>query len=249
MTSFNDIAAGFVRWTASAAMSAIYTPIICGTAVFSRRAAYRLAQRWSRAQLRVFGIDLEVVLEEPLDESRGYVFVHLNQTSLIEWFLTPAAMWRPVRSVINVEFALFPFVGQMAIALGAAVVVRQWPAQAKRALERAARHLRQGDCFGISLEGRRSPDGRLSPYRKGPVVLAIKGQADLVPFFLEGAREVLPYGAWSPRPGRVRVVFLRPIRVAGLGYQDRNVLLERLRDAAEVALGERPPAGLGWSAD
>jgi 1-acyl-sn-glycerol-3-phosphate acyltransferase len=146
--------------------------------------------------------------------------------------------------VINLEFALFPFVGQFAVALGSTVVVRQWPSQAKRALERAVRLLKRGECFVISFEGRRSPDGHLSRYRKGPVVLAIDAQVDLVPFYIEGARDVWPYGAWVPRPGRIRTVFLRPIRVAGLSYEDRDALLETVIDLAEPLLAERPPLRL-----
>jgi 1-acyl-sn-glycerol-3-phosphate acyltransferase len=225
----------------SAAVSLIYTPIICGSALVSRRAAHRYLRSCSRAQLRVFGIDLEVAMEAPLEEGRAYVFAHLNQTSLLESFIYPSVLPLPFRMVINIEFTLFPFVGQWLIALGATVVVRQWPAQAKRALEGAVRGLNRGECYGISLEGRRSRDGRLAPYRKGAVVMAIDGQADLVPFYLEGAREAWPYGAWAPRPGRVRAVLMRPISVAGLSYQDRDALVERLRDVAEEALGERPP--------
>jgi 1-acyl-sn-glycerol-3-phosphate acyltransferase len=244
MTGLRDIPIGIARWIESAAISAVYTPIICGAALVSRRAAHRLLHRWSRAQLRVFGIDLEVELEEPLEEGRSYVFAHLNQTSFLESFIYPSVLPWPFRMVINIEFTLFPFVGQMLIALGATVVVRQWPAQAKRALEWAVRHLKRGECYGISLEGRRSRDGRLSRYRKGAVVMAIEGQADLVPFYIKGARESWPYGAWLPRPGRVRAVLMRPISVAGLTYRDRDALIERLRDVAEEALGERPPSSL-----
>ena len=241
LSHLGDVLAGIGRWVASAAVSTIFTPIIFGAALLSRSAAYRLSQQWSRVQLRIFGIDVDVACEGTLDENRGYVFAQLNQASLIEWFLSPVVMPRPVRSVINLEFALFPFVGQMAVALGATVIVRQWPWQAKRALERAVRHLERGDSIVISFEGRRSPDGRLARYRKGPVVLALDAQVALVPFYLVGAREILPYGAWAPRSGRVRAVFLPPIPVAGLGYKDRDALLERVRDAAEASLGERPP--------
>jgi 1-acyl-sn-glycerol-3-phosphate acyltransferase len=241
MTGLLDIPIGIARWIESVAVSVIYTPLICGAAPFSRRAACRLLRRWSLAQLRVFGIELEVEIEEPLGEDRAYVFAHLNQTSFLESFIYPSMMPRPLQMVINIEFTLFPFIGQWLVALGATVVVRQWPAQAKRALEGAVQRLKRGECYGISLEGRRSRDGRLSRYRKGAVVMAIEGQADLVPFYIEGARESWPYGAWLPRPGRVRAVLLRPISVAGLTYRDRDALIERLRDIAEEALGERPP--------
>jgi 1-acyl-sn-glycerol-3-phosphate acyltransferase len=238
--SVRAILDGCARWAASATVSAFYAPLIVGAALVSRSAAHRMAQRWSRAQLRVFGIVLDVTCDHPLDDRRGYVFALLNQTSLIEWFLSPVAMPRPTRTVINLEFAFFPFVGQFAIVLGSTVIVRQWPSQAKRALERAVRQLKQGECFVISFEGRRSPDGHVSRYKKGPVVLAIEAQADLVPFYIDGARDVWPYGAWVPRPGRIRTVFLHPIRVAGLSYADRDALLATVRHLAEALLTERP---------
>jgi 1-acyl-sn-glycerol-3-phosphate acyltransferase len=241
MTRLRDIAIGILRWTESATVSVIYLPIVCGAAIVSRPTAYRLLQQWSRAQLRVFGIDLEVESEAPLDEDRAYVFALLNQTSLLETFIFPCISPRQLRMVINVEFALVPFIGQMVVALGATVIVRQWPAQAKRALEGSVLRLRRGQCYGISIEGRRSRDGRLSRYRKGAVVMAIEGQADLVPFYLVGARESWPYGSWLPRPGRVRAVFMRPIQVAGATYHDRDDLVEKLRNVAEEVLGERPP--------
>jgi 1-acyl-sn-glycerol-3-phosphate acyltransferase len=50
-------------------------------------------------------------------------------------------------------------------------------------------------------EGRRSPDGRLSPCKKGPVVLALNSGADIVPFYFEGASAACPTGAG--RRGRV----------------------------------------------
>ena len=227
-------------WTKSALKTAVHIPAIRAAARTSPAAAYRVLQSWSREQLGIFDIDVDVFEESALSPERPYVFVHLNQTSLLEAFLLPRVLDRPLRVVVNWEFACFPFAGPSVVAAGGLVVVRQWRAQATWMLRRAVDNLRRGESIAISIEGQRSPDGRLSRYRKGPVVMAIEAGADLVPLYFEGARELWPYGDWAPRPGRVRANLLRPISVRGLTYADRDRVLEQLRALARERLGHSP---------
>lgn len=225
------------RLSRSALTTALYTPVIRAAARVSAASAYRMLQGWSRDQLGIFDIDLDVFAEERLDPERSYVFVHLNQTSLLEAFLLPRVLDRPSRIVVNWEFACFPFAGPSVVAAGGIVIVRQWRAQATWMLGQAVEHLKRGESIAISIEGRRSPDGRLCRYRKGPVVLAIEAGVDLVPIYFEGARELWPYGEWAPAPGRVRANLLRPISVNGLTYADRDRVIEQLKSLAHERLG------------
>ncbi len=118
------------------------------------------------------------------------------------------------------------------------MVVRQWPAQRRRALERAKRHLRRGDSFYISIEGYRSPGGLL-PYRTGPVRLALAGGATLVPLVIRGAEGCLPYGEWRIAPGLVRIVAAERIPTRGLGEDRVAELVGRLRSIAEDELAQQ----------
>ncbi len=113
----------------------------------------------------------------------------------------------------------------------------EWPAQAKRAMDRVAHDMRhRGRSFGMSVEGRRSPDGRLSDFKGGAAFLAIATQARVVPFIFHGAREALPMGAWRVRPGRIYSTALEAIDTRGLTQDDRHDLTERLRRIAEREL-------------
>ena len=117
--------------------------------------------------------------------------------------------------------------------------MRQWPRQARRALEKISGYLQGGGNVLISIEGRRSKDGSLSPYKKGPVVMALQAQARIVPVFLQGTRVCMPYGAWRIREGRVVVKFLEPISTEGRGYEDRDTLLDHLGAIARRELDIR----------
>lgn len=50
---------------------------------------------------------------------------------------------------------------------------------ARAALDRAAIRVKNGENCFISIEGRRSTDGSLSPYKRGVAVLAISAQGSM----------------------------------------------------------------------
>jgi 1-acyl-sn-glycerol-3-phosphate acyltransferase len=142
---------------------------------------------------------------------------------------------------MTVEYALIPLLGWAHFVLGGVVVVRQWKAQARRALERCLRHLENGKSVVLSIEGRRSPNGELGSYKKGPAILAIAAQARVVPILVQGASRCLPYGEWRVRPGRIDVVLLKAVDTRGLTLADRGGLVARLRTLAESHLSVAAP--------
>ena len=70
------------------------------------------------------------------------------------------------------------------------IIIRQWPAQAKRQIDRAATYVAKGGLVHLSAEGKRSEDGELNPYKKGPVVMALQSQKPIYPIYLVGTRKV-----------------------------------------------------------
>ncbi|NTX12814.1 1-acyl-sn-glycerol-3-phosphate acyltransferase [Myxococcus sp. CA056] len=231
-----------LRWSAAcAAIPPLLTPALLLGPV-SQGASDALMRAWCLWARRVFGVDVEVVDHNAgRYDAAAYVFLQLNQTSLSETFVTPPALPRPALIFMNLGFAVLPFAGWVPLSQGSTVVVRQWHAQARRAVDRATEALRRGASYYMSIEGLRSPDGALGPYKKGAAVLAIRSGATIVPMVFHGARAVLPVGEWRVRPGRVRVELLPAMETRGLRYEDRDVLLQRLRELAEAHGLGRPP--------
>ena len=240
-SSIPSVPRSLARWGLALTTSAIGMTGAALVRLASPVAAQRLIRATCALDHRIFRLDVRLhdrsagVYERP-----PYVFVHLDQTSLSESFLLPWLAPRPYRIIVNLEYALLPVLGWVNFALGARIVVRQWPAQAKRTISRAIDDLRRGDTYLISIEGRHSPDGALQPYKKGPVVMAIESGATIVPFLTLGARERLPHGEWRMRPGPVDVVLLEPISTKGLTYDDRDALVARLRALAEREIAAWP---------
>ncbi len=197
----------------------------------------RLLRGCATRQLRIFGVRVKVTdRNDGRYGSPPYLYVLLNQTSLIETFIIQHSLPTPFNVLTNIEYALLPFVGWIVWLSGGVVIVRQWARQARRGVEKAAERMRSGRNFYMSIEGIRTPTPGLNPYKKGAVVLAIKARATIVPIVIHGAREILPYGEWRVRPGEVEVILCPAVPTSDLIYEDRNDLVGRLRLVAESEL-------------
>lgn len=230
------------QWTALGASTVLRLGPATAIAPVSRKASHERARRWADLNLDRLGIDVHIHDRSGLGAhstpgaragDAGVLFVHLNQQTLLSGLIYIRALPAPFALIVNVEFAALPFVGWLTVAQGAVVIVRQWPEQAKRALATVPARLRAGESFGISIEGQRTKDGSLSPFKKGAVVLAIEAQCPIVPFMTNGEYALWPRGEWRIRPGRVDCVVFPAIDTRGLGYADRDRLVRQLRDLAE----------------
>lgn len=196
--------------------------------VFDKWAAMRIFKVSIRLYFKFFGLRLKFEFpDERMKESSNTVFVLLNQFSFLDSMVCPILPVRRGLGIMNIEMALYPILGWF-LGICNFVIVRQWPAQAKRVMNRTSDFLRRGGNMIISIEGKRSPDGKLSTYKKGPVVMAINNQSDVVPFIIEGTWESLPIKSLYTQPGKVNVKFLEPISTTGMTYEDRDKLKDRL---------------------
>ena len=91
---------------------------------------------------------------------------------------------------------------------------------AKRSLEQSAAVLRSGVSLLIFVEGTRSPDGRLLPFKKGPFFLAMESGVPVVPVTLVGTGALMPKGALRLKRGTVNVFFHEPLMPSDFANRD-----------------------------
>ena len=209
--------------------------LACGNVVglVNREAGVSVLFWWVRFFLRLFGVAVTVRNENDSGEPlTGCIFTLLDQTSLLDGPVGVTVIPRPCKGVVNLEYALIPIFG-WSMWVFCWVIIRQWPAQARKSLSKAESFLQDGGNLWMSIEGKRSKDGSISPFKKGPVVLAIRAQAKIVPIIITGTHESLGYGKWRIQPGRVVVRLLKAIPTSGLTYNDRNRLVDQLAAIAE----------------
>jgi 1-acyl-sn-glycerol-3-phosphate acyltransferase len=101
-------------------------------------------------------------------------------------------------------------------------------------LRAAADVLAAGIPMTIYVEGTRSLDGRLLPFKKGPFYLAMESGVPVVPVTIVGTHYILPKRRFSIRQGEVTVVFHAPLDAKR--FSDRDALLSAVHDSIESAL-------------
>jgi len=104
---------------------------------------------------------------------------------------------------------------------------------ARESVAAAQRVLAKGVHITTFVEGTRSPDGRMLPFKKGPFFLAMGAGAPVVPVSIHGTENILGKGSLRMKPGTAHVIFHPPIDPAG--FANREELMQAVR--ATIASG------------
>ena len=110
------------------------------------------------------------------------------------------------------------------------------PVDAQQSVEAASRVLAKGVHMTTFVEGTRSPDGRMLPFKKGPFFLAMGSGAPCIPVSISGTETIQRKGSLRIHPGTARVVFHPPIDPAD--YATREELMQAVRAAVASGLPE-----------
>jgi 1-acyl-sn-glycerol-3-phosphate acyltransferase len=186
----------------------------------------QIPRQWARDLLRSAGIVVEVHGREHLAGVGACVYC-ANHTSLVDPGALIDAVPGSVRFVGKRSLFHVPVFGTALRITGQIPVDRGKGDAAVDSFSEAARVLRDGASAAIFVEGTRSRDGSLQPFKKGAFVMAIALQVPCVPVYIAGARALMPRGGFLPDPGTVEVRIGAPIPTAGLTYEDRDALRER----------------------
>jgi 1-acyl-sn-glycerol-3-phosphate acyltransferase len=107
---------------------------------------------------------------------------------------------------------------------------------AKASVSAAQCVLAKGVHITTFVEGTRSPDGRMLPFKKGPFFLAMAAGALCIPVSIHGTEKILGKGSLRMHPGPAYVIFHPPIDPAG--FSTRDELMKAVRTAIASGLPE-----------
>jgi 1-acyl-sn-glycerol-3-phosphate acyltransferase len=104
---------------------------------------------------------------------------------------------------------------------------------AKESVAAAARVMDKGIHITTFVEGMRSKDGRMLPFKKGPFYLAFETGAPCIPVSIYGTETMMAKGSFAIKPGTAHIDFHAPIYPRD--YETREELLAAIR--ASIASG------------
>jgi len=196
-------------------------------------ALYRVSMWGAWNAVRLAGVRVRAIGLDKLDPARTYIFMSNHASNIDPPLLMPLI---PRRTSIMAKKELFnyPLLGKT-MRLGSLVPVDRGNRDAGIAAVRAASEvIRSGINMTIYVEGKRSFDGKLLPFKKGPFYLAEETGVPVVPVTIVGTHHAMPKGRFAITPGDVSVIFHNPIEPADFG--SRDCLMERVRRVIDSCL-------------
>jgi len=203
--------------------------------------AGRFAQRyWAPVILRLGAIRVSKIERVPIDWQRSHV-VCANHSSIFDILALVQVLPPPYRFVAKRELVRWPIFGWSLRPAGQIVIDRSDRAAAIAEIEQTAGVGVRGQVV-FFVEGTRSRDGSLRPFKKGAFHFAQDHNLPILPTAICGSHGVLGRKAWwRMRPGRpIRVVFGAPIERIGaeandvVGGIDAMIAQTRDRIASEL---------------
>jgi 1-acyl-sn-glycerol-3-phosphate acyltransferase len=199
------------------------------------RLLYRMFNWGAFAGVRLTGVRVVTDGLDKLDPARAYIFMSNHVSNLDPPIQIPLI---PRRTSVMVKKELFrtPILGP-AMRMASLVPVDRGNRDAGIEAVRAAKEVvRRGISMTIYVEGHRSFDGKLLPFKKGPFYLAMECGAPVVPVTIVDTHRAMPKGRFAIKPGVVKVIFHPAIEPEDFG--SREELMEMVRAAIESGLPE-----------
>lgn len=197
---------------------------------------YRTGTSIARIGLRAAGIRLQLEGLEGIPGGQACIFMANHISNLDPPLLIPNI---PGRTSVFLKRSLMkiPVLGY-GMKLGEFVpVARAGNLEDALASQRQATSvLAKGIHITTFVEGTRSRDGRMLPFKKGPFYLAVESNAPVIPVSISGTESMMRKGSLRIYPGTARIVFHPAIDPAT--YKDRDGLMEAVRQAIASGLPE-----------
>jgi 1-acyl-sn-glycerol-3-phosphate acyltransferase len=199
------------------------------------RLLYRMFMIGCWVGVRLTGVRVQTVGLDKLDPARTYIFMSNHVSNLDPPIITPLIP-RRTSVMVKKELLTYPILGR-AMRMGSMVPVDRGNRDAGIESVRISKQVVQkGLNMTIYVEGHRSFDGKLLPFKKGPFYLAMECGVPVVPITITGTHYLMPKGRFAIKPGTATVIFHAPIEPRDFG--SRECLMEKVRNVIDSGLPE-----------
>ncbi len=173
---------------------------------------------------------------EKLSNSTPAIFV-TNHSSALDVFICMALCPYGGCGVGKKEILRIPFFGLAYWLAGHLLIDRGNNAKAIASMKKMSDFVKAKDLsIWIWPEGTRSIDGKLIPFKKGFVHLALATGLPVVPVILHGAHKIWPAKTMQFYPGEVRVEVLDPIKTDNWRKENVDNHVEEVKGLMAKAL-------------
>ncbi len=174
------------------------------------------------------GCRLTVTGKEHLDSRRPAIYI-VNHTSLLDLFIALRLMPYGTVGVMKKEVVFYPLFGQLFLLSGHPRLDRGHHASAVASMRSLGELVKRARLsIFMSPEGTRSRSGRLLPFKKGLVHLALQTGLPVVPVVIHGAHRAWTRGSLSVRGVPILVEVLPAVSTSGWSAERSDDALEEI---------------------
>ena len=153
----------------------------------------------------------------------------MNHVNIMDAFVFYARYPGKARGIEEESHFKWLLYGWVIRRIGQFPVSRKSVQKAMETLKKAAELIRNKKEFSVVVlpEGTRTITGK---FKKGGFFLALEAGIDILPIIQMGSFNFKRKGSWMLRPGKVEVVFEKPIATSGYSKENITDLVQKTRD-------------------
>jgi 1-acyl-sn-glycerol-3-phosphate acyltransferase len=192
----------------------------------------RIARFWAAEHLRVCGITVSVTGFDNITKP-PYIFM-VNHQSALDIYALLCAL--PVSSKWIAKRQLFsiPLFGWAMKRAGYISIDRENPREALKAINDAAKKIKEGTNIVVFPEGTRSKDGVLLPFKKGVFSLVVRAGIPVISVGIRGTSALQPKGSFIPiKKGVIYIGIGEPMPVKEGSQSEKAKIMDEVRTAME----------------
>ena len=218
-----------IAWTVPATIFFSTLAILVSLVDPTGNGPHLVARAWAKSILFFGRIKVKVKGLSRIDPTTSCIYM-CNHQSNFDIPVLLAYLKVQFRWLAKAELFRIPLFGFAMRRAGHISIDRTDRQAAFISLEKAAITIREGASVIIFPEGTRSPDGNISPFKKGGFVMALDSGVPIVPVILHGTRAIMSKKKLRIVPGTVLVEITEPIDISGYTRENKEALMDRIRN-------------------
>lgn len=184
---------------------------------------------WARPVILILGGRVKVRGKENLKKGEHYLII-ANHTSYSDIPSLFRAVPFYLHFIAKAELRKVPLLGWYMSKSGMIFIDRQNKTKSRESLSDAAALIKKGKSVVIFPEGTTSDDGKIAPFKKGGMHLALESESTILPVRIKGTNKIWPSANYfNLRSGKVEVIIGEPIPHSIYKEEELDVFLPRLR--------------------
>ena len=228
-------------WAVITMLTMILGMLAVITSFFSEDTSQSIAKLWAKVILKTCMIKVDVTGVENISSQKSYIITP-NHQSYFDIFVLLSSLDLNFKFIAKASLFKIPFLGRSMKRLGYIPIDRENLRSALKSVKKSTELLKNKTSILIFPEGTRSPDGKLSSFKKGGLNMFLKqGNLAVLPVAIKGTVNILRKNSLTIHPGqKVELRILKPIEISeknkGLTSGKEDGIIKTIEEEIRAAL-------------